>query len=176
MRLGAKFAAALALVIAAALCGCGYGVAGRTTRVSPNVQTIAIPAFENRTQSYLVEQMLTESVVREFGTRTRYRIVTAPSDEADATLRGVVLSSNISPVTFDSKTGRASTALVTVSVSVTFTDRQGKTIYSNPSYTFREQYQISRELSSFFEEESTALTRVSQDFARTLVSNVLEAF
>jgi hypothetical protein len=56
------------------------------------------------------------------------------------------------------------------------TDRQGKILYQNPSYLFREEYQVSRELSSFFEEDSPALERLSREFARTLVSNVLEGF
>jgi len=41
---------------------------------------------------------------------------------------------------------------------------------------FREQYQVSQELSSFFEEDSPALGRLSRDFAKTLVSNVLEGY
>ena len=41
---------------------------------------------------------------------------------------------------------------------------------------FREQYQVSRELTSFFEEDSPAVDRLSRDFARTLVSNILEDY
>jgi hypothetical protein len=59
---------------------------------------------------------------------------------------------------------------------VSLTDRQGKVLYQNPSYVFREQYQVSRELSSFFEEDSPAMQRLSREFARTLVSNILEGF
>ena len=55
-------------------------------------------------------------------------------------------------------------------------DRRGKVLYENPSYLFREEYQVSHELSSFFEEESPALERLSREFARTLVSNILEGF
>jgi thioredoxin-related protein len=87
-----------------------------------------------------------------------------------------VLGSSIAPITFDSTTGRASSALVTVTMAVKLVDRNGKVIYENPGYVFREQYQISRELSSFFQEEGPAVDRMSHDFARTLVSNVLEAF
>jgi hypothetical protein len=79
-------------------------------------------------------------------------------------------------VTYDSNTGRASSSLITVTMRVSLTDRNGRVIYDNPNYLFREQYQVSREISSFFEEESPALERMSRDFARTLVSNVLEAY
>ena len=60
--------------------------------------------------------------------------------------------------------------------SVWLTEKQGKVLYQNPSYIFREQYQVSRELSSFFEEDSPAMQRLSREFARTLVSNILEGF
>ena len=113
--------------------------------------------------------------IQEFGTRTNYRITTNPSS-ADATLRGTVLSTYTTPLTYDSKTGRAASVLVIVSMKVALSDRQGKVLYQNPSYTFREQYQVSQELSSFFEEDSPAFQRLSREFARTLVSNILEAF
>jgi hypothetical protein len=87
-----------------------------------------------------------------------------------------VLSTYTTPLTYDSQTGRAASVLVIVTVSVSLADREGKVLYQNPSYTFREQYQVSQELSSFFEEDSPAFQRLSREFARTLVSNILEAF
>jgi hypothetical protein len=87
-----------------------------------------------------------------------------------------VLSTYTTPLTYDSKTGRASSVMVIVSMKVALTDRDGRVLYQNPSYTFREQYQVTQDLSSFFEEDSPAFQRLSQSFARTLVSNVLEAF
>jgi hypothetical protein len=109
-------------------------------------------------------------------TRTHYQVLNEASTAADATLRGTVLSTYTAPLTYDSQTGRASTVLVTVSMKVSLTDRQGKVLYQNPSYLFREQYQVSQEPSSFFEEDSPALERLSREFARTLVSNILEDF
>jgi len=155
---------------------CGYHTAGHSVTLPANVQTIAIPAFVNQTQTYKIEQKLTAAVVREMVTRTHYHVLNEPSDSADAILRGTVISTSTSPLTYDSQTGRASSALVVVTARVTLTDRQGKILYQNPSYLFREEYEVSRELSSFFEEDSPALQRLSREFARTLVSNVLEGF
>ena len=164
------------LVLILLTTACGYHTAGHAVTLPANVQTIAIPAFVNQTQTYKIEQKLTAAVVREMVTRTHYRIVNEPSDSADATLRGTVVTTSTSPLTYDSQTGRASSALVVVTARITLTDRQGKILYQNPSYLFREEYQVSRELSSFFEEDSPALERLSREFARTLVSNVLEGF
>jgi outer membrane lipopolysaccharide assembly protein LptE/RlpB len=156
--------------------GCGYHAVESSSRLPTDVHTIAIPTFVNKTQTYRIEQVLTESVVREFNTRTNYRVADQDTQDADATLHGTVISTQLSPLTYDSQTGRASSALITVNMKVTLTDKSGKVLFENPNYTFREQYQISREISSFFAEDSPAVDRLSRDFARALVSSVLEGF
>ena len=165
----------LALVVAATT-SCGYHTASHAVQLPENVKTIAVPAFTNVTTTYRIEQMLTASVVREFTTRTHYHILNEPGEAADATLRGTVISTSASPLTYNSTTGQAASVLVVVSMKVSLTDRQGKVLYQNPSYLFREQYEVSQDLASFFEEDSPAFRRLSQDFARTLVSNILEGF
>jgi outer membrane lipopolysaccharide assembly protein LptE/RlpB len=168
--------AMLAVVAMLVLASCGYHTAGKAARIPDSVHTIAIPVFTNKTPTYRIETVLTNAVVKEFNTRTKYRIVNQAVPDADATLTGTVISTELAPVTYDSQTGRASTALVTVTMSVVLKGRNGQVLYENSRYVFREQYQVSRELSSFFEEEGIAVERLSHDFARTLVSNVLEAF
>jgi len=164
------------LALLAMTTGCGYHTAGHAVQLPENVKTIAVPAFVNETSTYRIEETLTSSVVREFTTRTHYHILNSPGEAADATLRGTVLSTSASPLTYNSTTGQAASVLVVVSMKVALTDRQGKVLYQNPSYLFREQYEVSQDLASFFEEDSPAFRRLSQDFARTLVSNILEGF
>jgi outer membrane lipopolysaccharide assembly protein LptE/RlpB len=168
-------AACLVALLCAFNTGCGYHTAGHANLLPANLRVLAVPAFVNQTQTYKIEQMLTAAVVQEFTTRTNYH-VTSDSHAADATLRGTVLAATTTPLTYDSATGRASTVLAIVSMSVTLTDEKGRILYQNPSYVFRAQYQVSQELSTFFEEDSPAFKRLSGEFARTLVSNILEAF
>jgi outer membrane lipopolysaccharide assembly protein LptE/RlpB len=175
-RLPQFFLPAFCLLACLLTTACGYHTAGHAVQLPDNVKTIAVPAFKNETLTYRIEQMLTASVVREFTTRTHYRILNETSEDADATLIGTVLSTTASPLTYDTATGRAASVLVVVSMKVTLTDRSGKVLYQNPLYVFREQYELSQDLSSFFEEDSPAYRRLSQDFARTLVSNILEGF
>ena len=167
---------AATLLAATLLSNCGYHTAGHAAQLPESVKTIAVPSFKNETLTYRIEQMLTASVVREFSTRTRYHILNDANEAADATLRGTVLSTAVSPLTYDTSTGRAASVLVVVSLRVVLTDRNGKVLYQNPAYLFREQYEVSQDLNSFFEEDSPAFRRLSQDFARTLVSNILEGF
>ena len=156
--------------------GCGYHTAGKVTTIPENVRTIAVPAFINQTHTYRIEQMLTAAVVREMITRTHFHIINQADADADATLKGTVLSTSTTPMIYDSKTGRAASMLVVISMSVSLQDKQGKILYQNPSYLFREQYEISSDPNSFFEEDTPAYQRLSRDFAQTLVSNILEGF
>ena len=171
-------AACLAAFIAAALIltGCGYHTAGTANRLPPTVRVLAVPMFVNQTQTYRIEQMFTRDVVRELIARTNYRVVNTAGDAADATLTGTILSAQSSPLTYDAQSGRISSAEVTVSMKVSLVDRSGRVLFENPNYAFRQQYQVSREVTSFFEEETPALLRMSRDFARTLVGDVLEGF
>ena len=167
--------AGLLVLISAVGTGCGYHTAGRANLLPPELRNLAVPAFVNLTQTYKIEQTLTAAVVEEFSTRTKYHVIPDPR-AADATLRGTVTAAAAAPLTYDTTTGRASTVLVIVSMSVVLTDAKGRTLYQNPTYVFREQYQVSQELSTFFEEDSPAFRRLSFEFARTLVSNILEQF
>ncbi|MGA2695739.1 MAG: LPS assembly lipoprotein LptE [Terriglobales bacterium] len=164
------------ILLVLACASCGYHTAGHTTTIPENVKTLAIPSFVNETQTYKIEQRLTAAVVREMVARTHYHVVNDAADDADATLRGTVLATYTTPLTYDSQTGRAASALVVVNIKIQMTDRAGKVLYENPSYLFREQYQVSSELNSFFQEDSPAFDRLSRDFAQTLVSNILEGF
>ena len=156
--------------------GCGYSTAGKATHIPESVHTIFIPAFVNQTHTYKIEQTMTAQVVREFVTRTKFKVVSDPQAESDATLKGTVVSTTVAPLTYDSQSGRASSALVTVNLKVSLTDKSGKVLFDNPNYVFREQYQVSRDIASFLDEESPALERLSRDLARTLVASVLEAY
>jgi outer membrane lipopolysaccharide assembly protein LptE/RlpB len=164
------------LLAALATLGCGYHTAGHATRIPASVRTIAVPIFVNQTQTYRIEQMLTRDVVREFLARTHYQIANYAGQSADAVLKGTVVSAQAAPLTYDAQTGRISSAIVTVSMKVSLVDHSGHTFFENQNYAFRQQYQVSREVTSFFEEETPALQRMSQDFARTLVGDIMEAF
>src|SRR5271157_71249 len=152
-----KWRRAAWLLLLAGATGCGYHTAGHAVQLPENVKTIAVPAFTNTTNTYRIEQMLTSSVVREFTTRTHYHILNDSSEAADATLHGTVLSTSASPLTYNSATGQAASVLIVVSMKVLLADdRKGKTLYQNPSYVFRQQYEVSQDLASFFEEDSPA--------------------
>ena len=119
---------------------------------------------------------LTEAAIHEFITRTKYRVV---QDEAgaDGVLHGEVVSIETSPVIFNSTTGEVELMLVTIHARVSLIDnKSSKSVYANNDMVFRDEYQISSDVQSFFDEQSPALGRMARDFASKLVANVVENF
>jgi outer membrane lipopolysaccharide assembly protein LptE/RlpB len=165
-----------ALVAPMAVAGCGYHVAGHASQLPAEWTDIAVPAFKNDTTTYRIEQRMTEAVIREFITRTKYRVVQDPKS-ADAVLHGEVLSIETDPVLFEATTGEVTTMLVIVHTRVELIDtKTEKPVYKNDDMVFRDEYQISTDVKSFFQEQDPALDRMSRDLASHLVSNVLENF
>jgi len=168
------FFAALAAAVLAQ--GCGYHVAGHAANLPSEWTTIAIPAFKNDTTRYRIEQRVTEATIREFITRTKYHVVQDPAS-ADAVLHGEVLSIDTTPVLFNATTGEVTTMLVTVHTKMSLIDNHTqKPVYEDDDMVFRDQYQISTDVNSFFEQQDPALERMSRDLASHIVANVLEGF
>ncbi len=175
-RLGMRTCVSAVWLGAAALSGCGYHVAGRANSLPASVHSIAIPAFENKTTRYRIEQRLTEATVREFLARSAYRIV-PDAASADAVVHGKVVSVEATPLLFDPTTRRATTMLITVRCEVSLEDTATKReLYHNNNFLFRSEYEISADVKNFFEEQDPALDRLARDFASRLVAAVTESY
>jgi outer membrane lipopolysaccharide assembly protein LptE/RlpB len=158
-----------------ALSACGYHTVGAATHLPPGTKTLAVPVFATRTNSNRTETEMTKAVIREFITRTRLRVTPSESPDADATLSGTVLTQTVAPLTYNSQTQQSSSFLITVVVAVTLKSRDGRILYQNNNYVFRQQYQATTDLPTFLDESPAAVERLSRDFARALVADVLES-
>lgn len=174
--MSARLALISAALCAIAAAGCGYHVAGRNNALPAELHTIAIPTFVNKTQHYRIEQRMTQAVVREFLAGSKYRVVSNPA-EGDAVLHGEVIGLETTPVVFDPITGHATVMLIQVHMHVYLEDRAtNKILYRNDNYLFRQEYEITSDITSFFDEQDPALDRMAHDFAARLVADILENF
>jgi hypothetical protein len=94
--------------------------------------------------------------------------------DPDAVLHGTILKEVVTPLTYNSSTEQSSSYLITSVVSVTLTGRDGKVLYENKNYVYRQQYQSTVDLPTFLQENPAAVERLSREFARQLVADVLE--
>jgi outer membrane lipopolysaccharide assembly protein LptE/RlpB len=159
-----------------ALGGCNYHTVDSAVHLPTTVHTLAIPAFQNNTQSYNTQAVFTQAVIHEFTSRTSYRIVSGEDPGADATLRGTITKFQIIPLTYDPTSGQTSSYLVTITTQLKLVDRGGKVLWENPSYVFRQQYEQTQDLASFIQEDSAATHRLAEEFARAAVADILESF
>ena len=106
-------------------------------------------------------------------------------ESGDAVLRGKVDSVEVVPLLFITtpatattpSTTRATTMLVTMKCEFTLTDSTTqKILYRSDNFVFRNEYEISTDVKSFFEEQDPALDRMAQDFAKRLVAAVTENY
>lgn len=167
-----------------ALSGCGYSLAGRGSFLPAYIRIIGVPMFQNRTPVPTVEQLFTEKVRIEFQGRGRYDV---RPDEAgvDGIVRGTLMSIGAMPVGFNSQQ-LASRYRFTIVLGVQFFDaRQQKVLWENPALSFSDEYDLNNSGSStaagisvtaFLDQERAAVDRLSADFARSVVSAILEAF
>jgi Lipopolysaccharide-assembly len=173
---------ALAVTLLAALVssGCGYTLAGRGSFLPDYIRTIGIPNLNNLTTSANVEQVVTQKVRAEFIGRGRYQVLPETAG-VDAVLTGDIVAIAITPAGFNQQ-DRASRYFITLVAKLEFRDvRANRVLWENPAMSFREEYEVASATSItdpnvFFGQDANALERVATEFARTVVSAILEAF
>ena len=167
--------------VALTVSGCGYSLAGRGAFLPDYIRTLGVPMFGNRTPYSPIEQIFTEKVRVEFQSRGRYQVL--PTEVGvDGIVHGDITSIGAAPVGFGAN-NQASRYRFTISVSVSFADvRQQKTLWENPALTFSDEYELASsaiatgDATAFIDQDRAAVDRLSTDFARTVVSAILEAF
>lgn len=176
---GVPLVAALAIGEA----GCGYSLAGRGSFLPAEIKSIGVPQFVNRTQIFNLETQLTQKVRSEFIGRGRYQIL-PESTGVDALLTGEVSSVSAQPASFTAQQ-LASRYIITMTARVELRDVKANTVlWENPSLVFRQEYDPPSastaggtvDASAFLAQDLNALDRITSDFARSIVSAILEAF
>jgi len=164
----------LTLVLATGVGACGYGLVGRTSSLPPDIINIYIAPLANRTLRQSVDQILTQAISDEFIRRPRFTVVNNEL-EADAVLKGTVTGFRVRPVLFGADEGRASEYEIQVTATMDFrrTDT-GEVLWEQPYYSFLEQYRFDE--TALLNLEDVALIEVADDFAQTVVIDILEGF
>ncbi len=157
------------------VCGCGYHLKGHSTSLPPSIKKIGIPIFINKTDRPDLEQRLTARIISEFVTRSRYQI-TSSEEGVDAVVKGEVLVYLLTPVTLNAQ-GRASRYEILINARVSLVQTSDdQVLWQDDHFVFRRQYDVQAAGGSTVSEETVALDQVSQDFAESVVTSILEGF
>lgn len=157
--------------------GCGYHLVGTTSTLPPELEVLYVRPFENGTDWADMDQRLTEAVVQEWVRRRRFQVA-AEEESAQIVLRGRISSLNLAPVTLDEQ-GRATEYQMTLTAGVELLDMRGEdpvTLWQDKGFSRRTSYQVDVSAVDYFDRQIEAMDEVSAEFARALVSAVLEGF
>jgi len=169
----------LVALLAIAHTGCGYSLAGRGSFLPAYIKRIGVPQFTNNTAVFELDRQVTERVRSEFIGRGKWTIV-PDAVGVDGLLTGVISSVSLTPVAFNNAQ-QATRYALTISAAVEFKDMRTNTvIWSNPSMQYREEFALNPtnalDTATFLGQDLNARERMANEFARALVSAILEAF
>lgn len=172
----------IVVLLSVCLAGCGYSLAGRGSFLPASIKVIAVPLFTNNTNVFELERRVTEKVRGELSGRGKYRVEASTNPPHDAVLSGVITAVALAPSAFNAA-GQATRYVLTLTASVELkmAGEDGKVIWANPSLQFREEYDVTSstqasDAAAFLGNDANALERLATEFARSVISAMLEAF
>jgi hypothetical protein len=166
------------LLLAIMFTACGYHVRPYVGKLPNGIQSIGIPTFQNHTNQYRIEQLISSAVLKQFSLRTRTP-VNSSSSGVDAVLLGEIRNVSSVPVAFGTQMIGSQTFgsafMITVEASIKL-KRTGdsKVIWQNDRFLFRERYELNSNVQEFFPEDNPALERLARLFAESLASAILD--
>jgi len=170
---------ASALVIS--ITGCGYTLAGRGSFLPEHIHTIGIPTFVNTSTQPGIAELFTAKVVDEFASRGRY-VIRPDTAGVDAVLSGTVTAFTVAPEALrgggnNEASNQASRYSMVVRAQIQFHDEiDDKMIWQDGNFALRESWDVGEDSEQFFDQQNLAIERAAEEFAKTLVSRILEAF
>lgn len=156
------------------LSSCSYHLRGTGSSLPPHIKKIYVPTFINQTTRFQLDLKLTEGVRDELVARGKVEL-TGDQADADAILTGEITAFTVNPISF-TEDASADTYNIIIVAKIVLRDLVNRrVVFSNPSFTYVEQYEVS-DGTDFETVEQEAISKVALKFARTLVITILEGF
>ncbi|MEM8963388.1 MAG: LPS assembly lipoprotein LptE [Acidobacteriota bacterium] len=173
---------AVLIVTAMSLFGCGYALVGTASNLPEDIREIYVEPLENATARTQLGQILTQALADELVLRRRFDVVNSP-DSADALLRGTVIGFRVRPVTYNAE-GLATNFEIEITANMRFQrvpaigqpEEEAEVIWANARYLFRRDYPVEDAGLDFVERETEAIEETAEEFAETLIIDLLEGF
>jgi hypothetical protein len=162
--------AALAVLSAAAFAGCaGYRLG---SMIPPDIRTIYISTFENKTDEPLIEGEATRRVIRQVQEDGTLRVVRT-REEADAILTGTLQAYNLTPIAYsEQERARPNQYRIALRASFAMTAAAtGKVLVEDSDAYGEAVIQVTGDLSSA---KRSGLPTAAEDLAHRIVRRMIE--
>jgi hypothetical protein len=162
---------ALTLLSALSLTGCaGYQLG---SMLPPDIKTVSVPTFANKTREPLLEVECTQAALREFQKDGSLQVVSA--DQADALLTCTILSFELQPVAYRRDIQNAAQQYRMIIYASLVLERRSdhKVLAQNPRVRGQYVFDMTGDLTS---SKAIALPETAKDLAHQIVEKVVEAW
>jgi outer membrane lipopolysaccharide assembly protein LptE/RlpB len=165
------------VLLAVTSLACGYHLVGTVSNLPEGIERLYVEKFQNLTRWSDMDQRIVEAVSLEWVRRRKFELVDDPLG-AHVTLSGIIVSLRVTPVSFDEQ-GRAVEYQMTLTTSVKLQDVRGDDpvlLWEDRAFSRRTSYAVDPSAVDFFDRQTEAMDDLSEEYARAMVSAVLEGF
>ena len=158
--------AAIVLIAALLLGGCGYHIAGRGARLPGGVTEMRVPVFSNETAKPDIEGPMTEAFVAEMVNTVRV------SYRSDIVMTGVITGYDLKPVSFTGSDVNIEYRLtITISVDI---KRGEDVLWKDENITDYEDFPVNTlDVAATEDAERAAMKKLARDTARLVKERML---
>jgi len=129
------------LLAALMLIGCGYRFAAGEYSVDPDIRTIFVDVFANKTSEAYAGNIFRTAFINRFVQSGRFKL-SSSRGEADAVCRGTIRSLQTSPLAYKASNLAAEERL-TITLEISLEEREsGRVIWSDGSFTGTGDYTV----------------------------------
>jgi outer membrane lipopolysaccharide assembly protein LptE/RlpB len=160
-----------ALALALAVAGCGYSLRGT---LPPDIRTVAVPVFTNRTLQPAIETLVTRAILDAFATQGRLA-VTHP-EAADAILEGEIITYDVVSIAFDRRANVQQYRLV-LTLNLRMRDRRRDTVlFQRTGLREQADFRVFGTVAETIAREESAVREAAREIGRSVVSLAVNRF
>lgn len=170
----------LLVIFAMAGSGCGYALAGRGNALPPHIRIIGVPGLTNLSTAPGIEEVISREIRQEMSGRGGIRVL-PEEGSSDGVLTGSIVSVTAQPVVVSDSRQVSQITLVVVA-NVEFRDKKdNKVIWANPRLQAMETYNVDPnanavDAAALLRQDANAMQRLAKVVARSIVTQIFEAF
>lgn len=159
------------LALALTVAGCGYSLRGT---LPPDIRTVAVPIFTNRTPQPAIEALVTRAILDAFATQGRLAV--ARPEVADAILEGEIVTYDVISIAFDRRANVQQYRLV-LTLNLRMRDRRRDTVlFQRTGLREQADFRVFGTVAETIAREETAVREAALEIARSVVSQAVHRF
>ena len=153
---------------------CGYHFTGSGTNLPPEIRSITIPLFANKTFEPRIENYFTNALILEFLERGIIKV--EKQEDSDATLTGIIKSFKTAPISFD-KNDRVLEYRATVILDTSLKRNDNNMIiWESSGISGSREYMVSPDITVTDANETEAVKGIAADLSEKIHNMIFEGF